>query len=495
MTISLVPGTFGVDGSTAVGEYRTATRSDPYLTAHQFNAALKVEHDLGSMNVLSITGYQHNSSPARSVNGIPGKPVPGQSAVESLLTGENKTFSQELQLSSKPSRSPFDWIGGFFYYDDVTQLGSDVWGTCVGAVCAAAPIPTRTVARPTTRSVSVYADGSYQLLPGTRLSAGVRYTQDRKALSGETGPLAGFPNSVKALPAGVPLHAGDPYPGNPNGIDTDVTFAKTTFRAALSQDLAAGVQAYASFNRGFKAGGYNPGAFNNPVSQPETLDAIEAGVKSELFKRRLRLNVSAFNYEYKDIQLRSTAPPAPVGGSLLANAAGARINGVDVEFKIAATENLRINGGLEWLDAKYTSYPGGSCSSPRPIGGAVLGGAITVTCDLSGYSLLNAPKYSYTLGFVYAIDVPYGSLQLAANDAYKSSYAFSSDGAPFQKAYHNTSASLVWRAPDEKFDVQVFGKNLGGTYYYGNAQGPTDGSYGYSPGAPRTFGVTLGYHF
>ena len=496
VAIGVLPGTVGIDGTPYQGEYRTATRSDPYLIAHQFNSALKIEHDLGTMNFLSITGYQHNKSPLRSVqNAIPGQPVIGRSAIESLLVGENKTFSQELQLASKPSNSPLDWIAGFFFYDDDTNVLSEVWGTCVGNVCAGQPLPISLRARPTTKSASVYADGSYTLRPGTRLSLGMRYTQDRKGLSGETAALAGLPNSIPALPPGVLIHPGDPYPGNPAGIDTDVKFGKTTFRAALSQDLSAQVQAYASFNRGFKAGGFNPGAFNNLASRPETLDAIEVGVKSELFDRRVRMNVSVFNYEYKDIQLRSTAPPAPLGSALLMNAAGARINGLDAEFKIAATENLRINGGFEFLDAKYTSFPGGSCSALRPIGGAVLGGAATVPCDLSGRDLINSPKWSYTLGFVYNIDVPYGSLSLAANDSYKSGYTFSSDGNPYQKAYHNTSASMVWRSPDERYDVQLFGKNLGGTYYYATALGPAGGDYVYSPGAPRTYGITVGYHF
>ncbi|MES2258173.1 MAG: TonB-dependent receptor [Pseudomonadota bacterium] len=492
----IVPGTVGIDGTPYLGKYLSATRTDPYLIAHQFNTALKIEHDLGAVNLLSITGYQHNKSPLRSVqNGIPGQPVLGRSAIESLLTGENKTFSQELQLSSKPSNSPLDWITGFFYYDDVTMLQSDAWGTCVNGACAAAPLPTRLSARPTTRSASLYADGNYTIRPGTRLSLGVRYTQDKKGITGETTPLAGFPNSPKALPPGTVLHPGDPYPGNPNGIATEATFSKTTFRAALSQDLSARVQAYASFNRGFKAGGYNPGSFINAVSRPETLDAIEVGLKSELLERRVRLNVSAFNYNYQDIQLRSTAPPAPVGGSLLTNAAGARVNGIDAEVKVAATENLRLNGSFEWLDAKYTSFLGGSCSTLRPIAGAVLGGAVTVPCNLSGHSLINSPKWSYTLGFVYSIDIPYGSLSLAANDSYKSSYTFSSDGPPLQKAYHNTSASLTWRSPDERYDVQLFGKNLGNTYYYATALGPAGGNYVYSPGAPRTFGLTVGYHY
>ena len=54
---------------------------------------------------------------------------------------------------------------------------------------------------------------------------------------------------------------------------------------------------------------------------------------------------------------------------------------------------------------------------------------------------------------------------------------------------------MVWRSSDERYDVQLFGKNLGGTYYYATALGPAGGDYVYSPGAPRTYGITVGYHF
>ena len=496
LATSILPGTHGVDGTGNLGKYTSNTRDDPYVRPAQFNEALKVEQEFGSFNLMSMTGYQHDFEPLRStINGIPGNPVLGQSAVETLLVGSNKTFSEEIQLSSKPSSAPYDWIGGLFYYNDRTQLESSVWGTCVGAACARAPIPSFTYAVPTTRSLSAYADGSYALRPGTRLTLGLRYTEDRKGISGYLAPLPGFPNSIAALPPGTVAQPGDPYPGNPQGIPTEVKFSKPTFRVALSQDLADQVQGFASFNRGYKAGGYNPGTFSNPVSKPETLDSIEAGVKSEFLDRRVRLNASVFNYDYKDIQLRSTAPPAVVGSSILTNAAKARVNGLDADFSIAASSSLSINGGLSLLDAKYVSYPGGSCSTAIVPAGAVLGGATTVTCDLGGHQMPDAPRTSYSLGFTYDISVPYGALELAANDAYKSRFNFSSDGNPVQKAYHVSNLSLKWRAPDEHVDVQFYIKNLFDSFYYTSAIGPSSGSYLYSPSAPRIFGVVLGYHY
>lgn len=493
---AIIPGTVGIDGTHYLGEYTNAARRDNSVVIHQFNGSLKLEQDVGFANFLSMTGYQHNTSPVQfTSNAIPGNPVTGQSAVEVNLFGENKTFSQELQLSSKASPSPLDWIVGTFYYNDDTVTRIDTFGTCIGTVCAGSPVPTRVTGKPTTKSISVYADGNYKVADATRLTLGVRYTQDKKGLTGLAEPLTGLPNSPSSLPAGTVLHPGDPYAGNPSGIPTEVTFNKTTFRAAVAQDFTKNVNGYVSFNRGYKAGGYNSVAFNNPVSLPETLDATEVGLKSELFERRVRLNLAAFHYNYKDIQLRSTVPPAPPGSSLLLNAAVAKVNGLDADFNIIASDSLHINGGFELLNAKYNQFLGGTCSTPKVITGTTLGGANSVSCDLSGYPVVNSPKYSYTLGFVYYFDIASGKLSLAANDAYKSGYNLVADGNTTQKAYHNTSASLTWKSPDEHYDVQAFGKNLGSAYYYTSAQGATGGSFIYTPGAPRTFGLTVGYHY
>ena len=84
------------------------------------------------------------------------------------------------------------------------------------------------------------------------------------------------------------------------------------------------------------------------------LYATEAGFKSELFDNRLRLNASYFHYTYKNVQVRSVAPPAPPGNALLLNAASERVDGIDADFSIVPFHGLTINGTLEHLIAAIT---------------------------------------------------------------------------------------------------------------------------------------------
>jgi len=73
---------------------------------------------------------------------------------------------------------------------------------------------------------------------------------------------------------------------------------------------------YGSYNRGFRSGGYN--IANTSIDEftlvkPERIDAFEAGVKADLFDRTLRINSSAFYYNYVNQQVLRSAGREPAG--------------------------------------------------------------------------------------------------------------------------------------------------------------------------------------
>ena len=85
--------------------------------------------------------------------------------------------------------------------------------------------------------------------------------------------------------------------------------------------------------------------------------------------------------------------------------------------------------------------------------------------------------------------------QFAANDQYRSDYPFIADGSLKNSAYHLVNTSVTWSSPSDKFDVQLYAKNLGNKYYFTGASGGVVGNDIMYPGAPRTVGMTLGYHY
>src|SRR3546814_5931187 len=136
------------------------------------------------------------------------------------------TFSIFFLMIRRPPRSTrTDTL--FPYTTLFRSIVTNVYGTCVGAVCAGA-VPIETDGSQKTRSVSGYADGTYAITPTTRLTLGVRYTSDTKRIGGIATPLPGFPNSVSSFPASQVTQPAHPFHGFPHGLNPDLTFHKPT---------------------------------------------------------------------------------------------------------------------------------------------------------------------------------------------------------------------------------------------------------------------------
>src|SRR3546814_17388045 len=111
--------------------------------------------------------------------------------------------------------------------------------------------------------------------------------------------------------------------------------------------LVTGVQTcalpiYVSRSRGFKSGGYNLYAPTGTPVAPEVLDATEGGAKTEWFGRRLRVNVSAFNYDYANLQITHVI----VGGPTTPTAGKAHIWGGGLDFGTVTIRNFNVSCGV-----------------------------------------------------------------------------------------------------------------------------------------------------
>lgn len=488
----IVPGRTGSDGSVYQGKYNIAARIDPTAPFKSYVGILKFQQELGFANFTSITGFQRSHQFVRSTSNSASL---NTTILE--LRQKNESWSQEFQLASASS-SRFDWLVGAFYYNDHTEIGNRNYGTCVGSACVGRT-PSGVTGRPKTESISAFADVSYQVFDSTKLTMGLRYTDESKRLSGFTYAVQGRPNSVATLPpACSPTTVGacTVYePGNyisatVPAIPTKLHFNQLTYRFVLSQDLGERIHAYVSHNLGFKSGAFNANVFTNPPAKPEKLYATEAGVKSELFDRKLRLNVAYFHYTYKDVQLRSTAPPAPPGFAILSNVGAEQMDGVDADFSFVPMSGLVINGGMEYLKAKYKSYPGTTCSSPGT-GGV---GVVSVPCDLSGRRVALSSPFSATVGFSYTIDSSFGSWVFGANLKHDDARPLTPDGSVRAPSSNLIDANLSWTSPDKRYDVKLFGRNLTKKFTFVNGF-VAPGDFAFLPGEPRTYGVSVGVHF
>ena len=188
----------------------------------------------------------------------------------------------------------FKWIVGLYYMDDrFASLPLVIYEGDYGPSGLTYTMVDVYVREPT-RSYAEFGQATWEFLPDTHLTLGVRNTDDTKSIGGNT-LVDGF-DAV-------------------HGRQT-ADFSKVTYRAVLDRQFTPDILGYVSWNTGFKSGQYSLVNFTEPPVKPEVLTAYETGFKTEFLDRRLRVNASAFDYKYQDIQVQEVV----VGGTQLVNA-------------------------------------------------------------------------------------------------------------------------------------------------------------------------------
>jgi iron complex outermembrane receptor protein len=250
--------------------------------------------------------------------------------------------------------------------------------------------------------------------------------------------------------------------------------------------------AYLSYNRGFNSGyfnqvstaGFTPA--EDPVVEPETIDAYEIGAKTEWFDKRLRANVSAFLYQYKNLQQQVYQGAALV----TVNAAAAKIKGIDLDVEARVAHNLTLAAGFEFLDSKFSDYKNAPIYSTAPNQAL-----ISAPGDASGDYTANAPRISGNVRANYKIQSPVGDFDTAATYSYVGAWYADPGNYWRVPSHYLLNFAETWTSPDTRNHITLWGKNLNNAYYDQGVNMLTPVGPVGNPGAPRTFGISLGHHF
>ena len=122
------------------------------------------------------------------------------------------------------------------------------------------------------------------------------------------------------------------------------SWSKTTWKLGVIWDVADDRLLYLTASTGFRSGGFNFGQTNpnKLYYEPEDLHAIELGSKNLFNDGRVKLNLSAFYYDYEDLQVFQLINDA----AYVQNAAEAEIKGIETEFVFENENGITINGNL-----------------------------------------------------------------------------------------------------------------------------------------------------
>jgi iron complex outermembrane recepter protein len=434
-------------------------------------AALQINHDFGPVLLQSITAWRQSFFffPLDT----------DQTPIDILsinAKADSKQFSQEIQLSSGRAED-LKWVTGVYYFYALDKWDPLIIGFGPSVISPIPRVPVSIIENDSQRTDSIagYAQATWEFLPGTNATAGLRYTNEDKKLAGtEEFSVAGSPGPTTPIPP----------PGA--GIPAKSSFSNLSYRVALDQKFGPNVLGYVSFNTGFKSGGYNLTLATNPAYRPETIRSAEIGLKTELFDKHLRLNAAVFHYDYSNIQVGRFA----AGTEAIYNGAAAKIYGLDLDVDFVLTQELTLSGGLSYLHDRFTSFPNADYFVP---GGGCVPVAPGVPCagDAAGNKLAYSPTFTYNIGGNYRHEFSAGALSMNVTYYHSSRLYAAPDNWLYQGDFGIVNASIMWTDPGNRYSIKAWGKNLGSTIYATSLIEANQGNLR-ALGSPVTYGVTFG---
>jgi iron complex outermembrane receptor protein len=398
---------------------------------------LRSEANIGKLNFLSLTAYDRYRLKDSSDFDATSAPVAiGHNTQSGLLNSH--IFTQELRLLS-PGEDAFRYAFGLYYANvdyDRTQIRGPAYSlTNYGATAGS-------------RQVAGFGQLDWEFLPHLTATVGGRVQNERINYT--------FVDNI----------ANTHFAGSAED-------SVGTYRLGLSYQATPDIMFFGGYTTGYKGQTYDlTSGFNaaraaaGPI-KPETSVDRELGVRTQFFNRRMTFNVTYFNTDYTDLQAQTIQRLAG-GAAAFALTNVGQVNTQGVEFESAAriTRDLSFNGGLAYLDAKYSSYPVAQCYTLQT---AALGCAGTpASQNLTGTTAIQSPKWKGQTGMEYAPNLS-AALQGVATVAvqYQSSVYYSArDPLTFQPAFTIVNLALGVRSRDKRWEVKAFVNNLFDKQYF-----------------------------
>jgi iron complex outermembrane receptor protein len=406
-----------------------------------------------------------------------------------------KNYTQEFSIASLPG-GKVDWTAGVFMMrQDSNQYVIELGGTDPNPILT---LPTRPItvepynlyyAEDTTvrrKSWAAFTQGTYHASDDLRLTAGMRYNHDESQ-----GGTRGWLNSSGGKPTG---------------------------KLEANYDLSKQSMVYGSLTRGYKPGGVNNNAGSLMVAHKfdaESINAFEIGSKNQFMNNKLRVNLAAFLYDYRNLQYLAVDPNPYQGG--IANVPKVRSRGIEAEVSYLALENrLRLNGNVTYLRGKiigdyytldgagvaaavattpgcesyYVSYPTPACAA----------GVASKAQNLNGNSTAKTPKWQGSFNAAYALPMETGIVTPRVEFIYRGNFIyrmFNNSTLDQVPSYNIVNLHVDYKPNDNNWTFSLSASNLGNknginsrfTDPYGIGQ--TSNEYI----APRQIIAKVGYEF
>lgn len=409
----------------------------------------------GGFSLKSITAYREVDTDLASDGDVTTALLAASGPFSEYL----KYFTQELRLVS-PVENRLRFVGGLFYSEaDVTQLRRNEAAT-INVVDAA--IDTQTYA--------AFLNADLDVSSFLTLNGGVRQNREVK-----DGRFSQFRSNSAALTYNFP--------------NLDREDDGTSWTGSVKVKFSPDVSSYVTVSRGFKSGGFNTDTLgaagltvNNITFLPESVTNYEAGLKSILFDRKLRVNLAVFRLDYEDRQVTQFVDAG--AGALpfvtIGNAASSRTEGFEADATLSLPAGWTLTGSFSFLDAKYRSFMNATAAG----------------ADFSGNITEQTPRYTGYFGVDNTTEIGNGRLIFHADASHNGKTYFDPANNPqnVQDGYWLVNGRVGYErdlsADGNRLGVFAIVKNATNEDFFlfkRQALGTNQGVYG----NPRFYGIQL----
>jgi len=459
--------------TTLPNDYPVATAG--FMKIDQSAIRGKIAYDFGKAILSYTAGY-------RKVGMTGYQPLNGYLPETNSFHNDIKSATQSHELRLNGETDKLSWqVGGFYGDEDQNTARGLLLVSAAGAFNGQVPFLNFFIRDVNSKTSAIFGQATYNVNEKLGITLGLRNTSDKKVLGGGNLAAAPFgpPTIVRFFYPNVPTSPTQSGMKPFEGIPTEGSWNRTTWLVGLEYKIDANKMLFAKVSTGYKAGGFdNLGQYN-----PESLVSYEIGTKNKFANNKLRLNASAFYYDYKDQQVTIFISTA-IGGAIQ-NAGVSTVKGLEIDGEYAATKADRFRFSVNLLDAKYKDL--------KTVANRV--GAAVIERNLEGNVAPMAPKVTLTAGYNHDFKVGKGVLNAGIQTLFKSEYYTTAFNYAMdrQKAYTKTDINLTYSTQSGKFDIGVFAQNLEDNRIitFSGFNGGTINTYNWIFGSPRLIGAQL----
>lgn len=439
--------------------------------------SLKLEYDAGFATITNVTAYD------RVKEYVEGDQFPYTASVDVFGTDGTQTqfeslkaWSNELRFTS-PANQPLRWMFGAYYLDTKRFISTTTGDDNLQGIVNIYREPQFT--NPVNPTLSFFADNNhnkawalfgnvaYDITDKLELSVAGRYDKDKRR-------QFVLPNQTGALPPGCAA-------GNTSACIKRNSYDLFQPKVSLKYQVADNFNLFGSWGVGFRSGQFNQSgvaavaeaAGINGVAdvvRQEEAQTIEAGFKSDLFDRRLRLNGTF--YTTRDKNPLYFVFIGAIGGQVLVNIDKVRSTGFELEAQARITDGLDLFANYGYTHSRVKKY--------------------AVDPSLVGNVTPYVPKDTWALGAQYKTDLSSGlALFTRADVEHHGKQYWDPENSTARAGYELVNARLGFEHPDGKWSLIASVENLFDKKY--NSEWVLGGFA--HPGLPRTWSVDLTVKF